>query len=68
LTCGHTYVDFISPFGEPINKCVFVKIIGVLCFATNSSVMNECDVPESNKTVAGIELTGNVSSTIPGVS
>jgi hypothetical protein len=36
--------------------------------ATNCSVMNECVVLESNKTVAGIELTGNVSSTTPGAS
>jgi hypothetical protein len=61
-------VDFISPFGEPISKCVFIELIGILCFATNCSVMNECDAPESNKTVAGTELKGNVSSTIPKVS
>jgi hypothetical protein len=61
-------VDFISPFGKPISKCVFIELIGILCFATNYSVMNECDAPESNKIVAGTELTGNVSSTIPGAS
>jgi hypothetical protein len=61
-------VDFISPFGEPTNKCVFIELIGILCFATNCSVMNECDAPESIKTIAGTELTGNVTSTIPGAS
>jgi hypothetical protein len=28
--------------------------------------MKECDAPESNKTVAGIELKENVLSTKPG--
>jgi hypothetical protein len=32
------------------------------------SVMKECDAPESNKTVAGIELTDNISITTPGAS
>jgi hypothetical protein len=27
-----------------------------ICFATKLDVMNECDVPESNKIVAGCEL------------
>jgi hypothetical protein len=40
LTCGHPYVDFISPFGEPISKCVFIKLIGILCFVANCSVLN----------------------------
>jgi hypothetical protein len=61
-------VDFISPFGEPIRKCVFIELIGILCFATNCSVLNECDAPESIKTVVGTEFTGNVPSTTPGVS
>jgi hypothetical protein len=68
LTGGHKWVDFISPFRELINKCVFIELIGIPCFSTNCSVMNECDALESNKTVAGTELTGNVSSTIPGAS
>jgi hypothetical protein len=46
-------VDFISPFEKPISKCVFIELSGILCFAINYSVMNECDAPESNKTVAG---------------
>jgi hypothetical protein len=49
-------VDFISPFGKPISKCVFIELIGILCFATNYSSMNECDAPESNKIVAGTEF------------
>jgi hypothetical protein len=28
--------------------------------------MSECDAPESNKTVAGTKLTGNVPNTTPG--
>jgi hypothetical protein len=46
-------VDFISPLGELINRCVFVELLGTSCFVTNRSVINECDAPESNKTVAG---------------
>jgi hypothetical protein len=68
LTHGHIYVDFISPFWELINKCVFIELIGISCFTTNCSVMKECDAPESNKTVAGIELTENVPNTTPGAS
>jgi hypothetical protein len=68
LTHGHTYVDFISPFGELTKKCVFIELIGISCFATNNLVMKECDAPESNKTVAGTELTKNVPSTTPGAS
>jgi hypothetical protein len=33
-----------------------MELIGILCFATNYSVMNECDAPESNKIVAGTEF------------
>jgi hypothetical protein len=61
-------VDFISPFGKPISKCVFIEFLGILCFATIYSVMNECDAPESNKIVADTELIGNVPSTRPGAS
>jgi hypothetical protein len=68
LICGHTYADFISPFGELTKKCVFIERIGIPCFATNYSVMNECDAPESNNIVADTKLTGTVSSTIPGAS
>jgi hypothetical protein len=42
-----------------------MELIDRLCFVTNWSVMKECDAPESNKTVAGIELTGNVPNTTP---
>jgi hypothetical protein len=68
LTHGHIYVDFVSPFRELINKYVFIELIGILCFAMNCSVMKECDAPESNRTVAGIELTENVPSTTPEAS
>jgi hypothetical protein len=68
LTHGHTWVDFISPFGDLTNKCAFTELIGISCFATNCSVLKECDAPESNKTITGTELIGNVSSTIPGAS
>jgi hypothetical protein len=38
--------------------------IGRLCFATKLDVMNEFDVPKSNKTVAGCELARNIPNTI----
>jgi hypothetical protein len=56
-------VDFISPLGELINKCVFMELLGTSCFVTDFSVINECDAPESNKIFAGTELIRNVPST-----
>jgi hypothetical protein len=38
-----------------------MELLGTSCFVTNRSVINECDAPESNKTVAGIELIRNVN-------
>jgi hypothetical protein len=37
-------------------------------FLANGLVTKEWDAPESNRTVAGIELTGNVPRTISGAS
>jgi hypothetical protein len=42
-----------------------MELMDKLYFVTNWSVMNECDAPESNNIVAGIELTGNVPNTTP---
>jgi hypothetical protein len=53
-------VDFISPLGELINKCVFMELLGTSCFVTNFSVMNECDAPESNKTVDKERTKNNI--------
>src|SRR3954471_11094455 len=39
-----------------------------LCDNANASDMNECDAPESNKTVAGTELTRRVPITVAGCS
>ena len=39
-----------------------------LCANANASDMNECDAPESNKIVAGTELTRRVPITVAGCS
>src|SRR3954463_14074027 len=39
-----------------------------LCDNANASDMNECDAPESNKTVAGTEFTRRVPITVAGCS
>jgi hypothetical protein len=49
-------------------RCVFIELIGILCFATNCSVMNECDAPESNKIIADTELIGNIPNKTLGAS
>jgi hypothetical protein len=54
---------FHSPFGELISKCFFMEVMGTSCFAMNYLVINECDAPESNKTVAGTKLIRNVPNT-----
>jgi hypothetical protein len=53
-------MDFISPLGELISKCVFMELLGTSCFDMNYSVINEYDASESNKIVAGTELIRNV--------
>jgi hypothetical protein len=35
-------------------------VIGRLYLATELDDMNECDAPESNKTIAGCELARNI--------
>jgi hypothetical protein len=40
-----------------------MELMGTSYFATNYSIINECDAPESNRTVAGTELIRNVPST-----
>jgi hypothetical protein len=37
--------------------------IGRLCFTIKLDVMNECNAPKLNKTVAGCELARNIPST-----
>ena len=39
---------------------------GMLLFLTNACDMNECEAPESKRTVAGVELTSNVPSMTSG--
>jgi len=39
---------------------VFIETSGMLRTLTNACKINECEAPESNKTIAGIELMLNV--------
>ncbi len=61
-------MHLIFPPGDFVNKGFFNKTVGMPCFATNLDDMNECDAPESNKTVAGAEFTTNLPRTTFGVS
>jgi hypothetical protein len=51
LKAGHISLVLISPPGELTSTVCFMFAIGRLCFTTKLDVMNECDAPESNKTV-----------------
>jgi hypothetical protein len=53
LIAGHICLVFISPPGELTIMVYFMMVMGTLYFATNLYAMKECDVLESNKTVAG---------------
>ena len=57
----------MSPPGVRVNRGVFVfsSTVGILCLSTKLDDMNECDAPESNNTVARVELTRNSPSTTP---
>jgi hypothetical protein len=44
----------------------FIVAIGRLCMETNLDDMNECEAPESNKTVVGFELARNIPNTTSG--
>ena len=59
---------FMSPPGELMCNILFRGYLGMLCFSTNDSVINECDAPESNKTDAGMELTRNIPYTMSASS
>jgi hypothetical protein len=63
LTARHISLVLILPPGELTSMVCFIFGIGRLCFATKLDVMNECDAPESNKTVAGCELARNIPNT-----
>jgi hypothetical protein len=63
LTTRHICLVLISPPGELTSMVCFMFAIGRLCFATKLDVMNECDTPESNKTVAGCEVASNIPNT-----
>jgi hypothetical protein len=60
LTVGHICLVLLSPPGELTSMVCFMIVIGRLHFATKLDDMNKCDAPESNKTVAGYELTRNI--------
>ena len=55
----------MSPPGVRVNKGVFSSTVGILCLSTKFDDMNECDAPESNNTVARVEMTRNSPRTTP---
>jgi hypothetical protein len=63
LMAGHICLVLISPPGELTSMVCFMVAINILCFPTKLDVMNECDAPESNKTIAGCELARNICHT-----
>jgi hypothetical protein len=62
LTVGHICLVLISPPDELTSMVCFMIVIDSLYLATKLDDMNECDVPESNKTVAGCELARNMTN------
>jgi hypothetical protein len=60
LAAGHICLVLLSPPGELTSMVCFMAVIGRLYFAIKLDDMNECDAPESNKTVAGCELARNI--------
>jgi hypothetical protein len=63
LTVGHISLVLISPPGELTSMVCFMFAIGRSYFATKLDVMNECDAPELNKTVARCEPVRNIPIT-----
>jgi hypothetical protein len=52
LMAGHICLVLITPPGELTSMVYLMVVIGRLYFATKLDDTNECDAPESNKTVA----------------
>jgi hypothetical protein len=63
LTAGRICFVLISPPGELTSMVCFMIVMGRLRFTTNDDDIKECDASESNKTVAGCELTKNIPNT-----
>jgi len=56
------------PPGEFTSMEFFSAQSGMLCTLTNAWEMKECEAPESNSTVAGMELMLNVPIITSGAS
>jgi hypothetical protein len=56
----HTYRMLSIPPGELTSIWRGNRLMGMLCWATNSEVMKEWDARESNRTEVGTELTRNI--------
>jgi hypothetical protein len=63
FTIGHNYLVGISPPGELTIIWHLSKDMGILYFSTYATDMKECDVLESNTTIAEVALTRNISRT-----
>jgi hypothetical protein len=60
LAAEHICLVLISPPGELTSMVCFMIVIGRLYFVIKFDDVNECDAPESNKTVTGCELIRNI--------
>ena len=68
LTLGHINDALISPLGELTSIVFFIVCMSMVFFFTNHVDIKEFDAPESNKTEAEWELTGNVPITMSSTS
>jgi len=68
LTLGHINDALISAPGELTSIVFFIVCMSMVFFFTNHVDIKEFDAPESNKTEAEWELTGNVQITTSGSS
>ena len=68
LTLGHINDALISPPGELTSIVFFIVCMSMVFFFTNHVDIKEFDAPESNKTEAEWELTGNIPITTSGAS
>jgi hypothetical protein len=50
----------MSPPGELTTMWHLSMAMGILCFSTYVAEINECEAPESNRTIAVVELSKNV--------
>ena len=66
VTLGQHKVALNSPPGALTSMVRPMGRMSIIFFFTKSADMKACEAPESNNTVAGWELTGNIRTTTSG--